>query len=362
MDDTGEAFVAESLSKWTPRFVANGIDINDMDRLRERIDAWEEWCPEFVAFADERAALGEEAEERGDLESAGEHFTHAAMYYHFGSHTWHVDEEVRLDAHAKAVETYLRGAEYRDPPLERIESPTDFGFSVPGNLRVPERGPGGGAGDSPLVILLPGSDSIKEELDWYGQSLIDRGLATLAIDGAGQGETHAHRGMSPDYHELVSPVIDHVRELDPEGVDTSRLGIYGVSLGGWYAPHTAANEERIDACAGISGKFTVGPASIWTTEFHAQHYQWACKTDSMIEVDEITEAMTLREDAPRLTVPTLALTGANDVITPPDQTRRIAERAPGGEFVCFEDGNHVCNNVTYKARPFVADWLREKLT
>jgi 2,6-dihydroxypseudooxynicotine hydrolase len=27
----------------------------------------------------------------------------------------------------------------------------------------------------------------------------------------------------------------------------------------------------------------------------------------------------------------------------------------------FEDGNHVCNNIPYKYRPLVADWMREKL-
>jgi 2,6-dihydroxypseudooxynicotine hydrolase len=29
--------------------------------------------------------------------------------------------------------------------------------------------------------------------------------------------------------------------------------------------------------------------------------------------------------------------------------------------VLFEDGNHVCNNIPYKYRPLVADWLREQL-
>jgi len=227
---------------------------------------------------------------------------------------------------------------------------------------VPERGPDGEPGDSPLVILLPGSDSIKEELDWYGEWLLARGLATLAIDGAGQGETWQHRGMGPDYHELVSAVIDHVTSTELDGVDTSRIGVYGVSLGAFYAPHSAAHDDRIDACAGISGKFTVGPASIWATDLHEQQYVWACKVDSMLEVDEITEAMTLRELAPTLTAPTLAITGSEDPITPPAQTRRIAERSPGGEFVLLEGANHVCNNRPYHARPLVADWLREKLT
>ena len=42
-------------------------------------------------------------------------------------------------------------------------------------------------------------------------------------------------------------------------------------------------------------------------------------------------------------------------------SERAAHTAPKGEFVLFEDGNHVCANVPYKARPLVADWLREQL-
>ncbi len=36
----------------------------------------------------------------------------------------------------------------------------------------------------------------------------------------------------------------------------------------------------------------------------------------------------------------------------------------GGEkcLAMYEDGNHVCNNIPYKCRPLVADWIRERLT
>ena len=42
-------------------------------------------------------------------------------------------------------------------------------------------------------------------------------------------------------------------------------------------------------------------------------------------------------------------------------TKRIADEAPNGEWVLFDDGNHVCNNIPYKYRPLVADWMRAKL-
>jgi len=297
---------------------------------------------------------------RGDELAAGQHFRRASMYYHFGSHVWHVDEDERDSVHREAVDAFRRAGEYLDPPVRRVEAPYQD-FAVPANLRVPDSDPEGGDGDSPLVVLLPGLDSIKEELSAYDADFHDRGVATLAVDGAAQGETWYEQGMTPDYPDLVSAVLDRVQELDPAGVDTGSLGVYGVSLGGFYAPYVAANEDRFDACVGISGPFTVGSVSGRGSDLVREQFLWACKTDSLVEADEITDAMSLRDDVQDLTVPSLMVTGANDGIIPPAQTERIADRAPGGEFVLYEEGNHVCNNIPYNYRPMAASWLRDRL-
>jgi len=353
--DRGADFATESLSKWTPRFVANGIDYNDLARIESRIEGWGDWCREFSRIGAEHAELAETALDRGDELGAGRHFRQASMYYHFGSHVWHVDEDERADAHTTAVELFARGGEYLDPPVQRIEAPFED-FAVPGNLRVPDS-----AAPSPLVVLLPGLDSIKEELSAYEADFHDRGVATLAVDGAAQGETWEQQRMTPRYPELISAVLDHVEALDPDGVDTDRLGVYGVSLGGFYAPQVAANEPRFDACVGISGPFTVGSVSGRSSELVKEQFMWACKSDSVVEVDEITDAMSLRDDIEDLTAPSLMITGANDGIIPPAQTERIAERAPNGEYVLYENGNHVCNNIPYKYRPLAASWLSDHL-
>lgn len=357
----GEDFAVESLEKWTPRFVANGIDHNDMERLKTRIDDWSEWCSEFEAVGDDHASLGEDALERGDELAAGQHFTRAAMYYHFGSHVWHVDDEQRDAAHQTAVDLFARGGQYLDPPVERVEAEYD-GVTVPGNLRVPEAAPDGEPGDSPLVILLPGLDSIKEELATYDDDFHDRGIATLAVDGPAQGETWYEQGMTPEYPAYISAMVDRIQELDPAGVDTSTLGVYGVSLGGFYSPYVAANEDRFDAAVGISGPFTVGSVSGRGSDLVKEQFVWACKTDSMVEVDETTDAMSLRDDISELTVPSLQITGKNDHIIPPAQTERIATRAPDGEFILYEEGNHVCNNIPYKYRPRAAAWMANQLS
>ena len=50
-------------------------------------------------------------------------------------------------------------------------------------------------------------------------------------------------------------------------------------------------------------------------------------------------------------------------IAPPEHGERIAAEYGGPVTnVVFDDGVHILNNIYYKARPFVADWLAETLT
>lgn len=356
-DDQG--LVGQSLAQWTYRFVSAGIPLSDLERLAREIDDWLDWCEGFAELGHAYEGRAETAIDAGNDRTAGAHYRRASMCYHFGSHVWHEDAEARNDTHRCAVRAFSHAGELLEPRVRRLEAPYE-GFDVPGLLRVPDGAPEG-LSDSPLVILLPGLDSIKEELEAYAASLRSRGLATLAVDGAGQGETWYEQGMTPEYPATISAMVDHVRSVNPPGVDTRRLGVYGVSLGGFYAPSVAANDGRFDACVSVSGPFTVGPVSRWEGDLLREQFLWACKTDSMIEVDRTTEAMTLRGEIDRLTAPTLALTGARDSIVPPAQTERIAERASNGEFRCYENGTHVCNNIPQTYRPDAADWLRATL-
>ena len=77
---------------------------------------------------------------------------------------------------------------------------------------------------------------------------------------------------------------------------------------------------------------------------------------------EIARGLTLEGVAHKITCPLLVVYGAGDKMIPVVEGERLARAASGPtEFVVFEEGNHVCANVPYIARPLVADWLREQL-
>jgi fermentation-respiration switch protein FrsA (DUF1100 family) len=65
--------------------------------------------------------------------------------------------------------------------------------------------------------------------------------------------------------------------------------------------------------------------------------------------------------AERISQPLLVVTGKLDRVIPWESTKAVADAAPNAEFVLYEEGNHVCNNVAYRYRPLLADWLGERL-
>src|SRR3954466_10320103 len=81
----------------------------------------------------------------------------------------------------------------------------------------------------PVVILIPGLDSVKEELHFYGHDFLARGMAVLAIDGSGQGEMEFRHPMRHDYEVPVGCAIDYF-EVRTD-VNATRVGLMGVSLG-----------------------------------------------------------------------------------------------------------------------------------
>jgi 2,6-dihydroxypseudooxynicotine hydrolase len=340
-----DARVQAAIDHWAPRFIQAGVDANDFARTTARVETWDEWLGAWCDTASGHVALAREAEAAGRPVTAGEAWLRAAVCFHFGKFVWVLDEGRSRAAADQAVAALREAHRLLDPDAERIEAQLDGGTIV-ANLRGPRAGP--------LVVLIAGLDSTKEEFFLLENLFHARGMATLALDGPGQGEGGYELPLRHDFEAAVSAILDAVDGFD-------RIGALGVSLGGYYAPRAATFEPRIRAVAGISGPFSFG--AIWDHLPPLTRETFVRKSHAVDEEDGRRRAAKLDLDGvlEELDRPALFVTGKLDRLIPWEETQRAADAAPRGEFVLFEDGNHVCANVPYKARPLVADWLREQL-
>jgi dienelactone hydrolase len=348
-----DARVQAAIDHWAPRFVQAGVDYNDFVATTARVETWEEWLDAWCANADMHAGLAREAADKGRRLSAGEAWARATVAYHFAKFVWVVDPERSRAAADKAVAAMARTHEYLDPDAERLEVPLDGGRVV-GNLRRPT-----GEARTPLVLLVPGLDSTKEEFFRLENVFLDRGMATLSIDGPGQGESGYELPIRADYEVAVTAVLDAI--AGRSDVDFDRVGLLGVSLGGYYAPRVLAFEPRVRAGVGLSGPYRF--SDIWDGAPPQTRETFVAKSFANDEEEGRAKAaeLDLSGVAERIQQPYLAITGKLDRLIPWEQTQRGADEAPKGEFLLHEDGNHGCANVPYKTRPVAADWLREQL-
>lgn len=347
--------VESAISHWAPRFVSNGVLLTDFQEVTQGIARWEDWTSAWCKRAEVHEALGHEALDQGYKLSASEHLSRAAVYYHFAKFVSVHDVAEMRAAHMKAVACKQLALPYMRPPARRVEIPYEGGF-LAGFLRLPE-----GAVNPPVLIMVPGLDSAKEELEAYEQPFLARGIATLMVDGPGQGEAEYDFPIRGDYEVPVKAMVDWL--LTCHEVDSTRIGLWGVSLGGYYAPRAAAFEKRLKACIGLAGPYDFGDTWDSLPELTREAFRVRSHLATPAEAKAYSSTLTMKNGiAQQIECPLFLVTGKLDKIIPWQDTQRMAQEASGPvELLIVEDGNHIANNRPYRYRNRTADWMAQQL-
>lgn len=346
--------VASAISHWAPRFTTNGVSVADFERVTAGLDRWEDWCGAWSAVAAEHEELAAEAMAEGRHRSAGQHYAQAAVYYHFAKFLFVHDQEQMRTAHAAAVRCLDAALPHLDPPGRRVEIPYGGGRLV-GVLRLPA-----GAGPFPVVVMIPGLDSAKEEFRSTEALFLERGVGTFSVDGPGQGEAEYDLPIQGDWAAPGAAILDAVAGLD--GVDAERIGVWGVSLGGYYAPRVASSDPRVRACVALAGPYDFGDCWDGLPALTREAFRVRSRAADPEQARARAHTLSLAGHAAAITCPLLVVTGKRDRLIPWQHAQRLAEEAAGPTtLLLLPDGNHGCMNVAAQHRPKTADWMAARL-
>ena len=345
--------VAAANAHWAARFIANGTSYSDFTETMARIEVWDDWCREWGRTARSYEQLAETAAAAERALTAGGAWRRAALCWHWGKFVFVDDLAQQRAAHDRTVACFRRGAATLTPPAEPVRVPYQ-NTTLAAYLRVPAS-----PTPPPVVIMMPGLDSVKEELQATAQYMLDRGLAIIAVDGPGQGEAEYELPIEPGYERVATAVADYLEGRDD--VDPARIGGFGVSLGGYYAARAAAFEPRIRAAVSLAGPYQW--ALDWDilppqTRATFQHRSGAA---TEAEAREKMAALTLEHAAARITRPLLVAAGGRDRLVPTYHAERLAREAPGAELMLDPDGTHGLTNHAFESRSKMADWLAAHL-
>lgn len=346
MDDRLESMYR----RFTWRILSNYVSPWEFEQLREEITDYEQWCEAWCRQAESHLKRGDAALAAGQRLTAGDAYLRAGLFYHWASFMFAHDQEQFRAAMTGMAGAWDKAAPHLDPPMEILAVPFQD-MTLNGYVRIPS-----GAVRPPVVLLLPGADSTKEELYNLGDYIVARGLAFAAFDGPGQGSVSLQGKLRPDYELAVQVIIDSLAARSD--VDAGRLAVGGISYGGLFAIRTAAIDSRVRAVVSISSWYS--PAGRFETMeplSKTGQYQYLGPDPAAV-----MESITLAGAADKAVVPLLQVYGGLDPASPPAQAEKVAAEYGGPvRTLVFDDGVHILNNVWYKARPAVADWLAETL-
>jgi dipeptidyl aminopeptidase/acylaminoacyl peptidase len=349
-----------------------GGELGQIDRwlgpLRDTEPDAEAWTKAWDGAAAQQEDLA-----AGDLQlrfwrSASARYLRASTYYLTGERQT-PPGPVKMHSYRAALAAFARAVEYMPHPIERVEIDSPDGI-LPGYF-IPARA----QGPAPVVIFYSGLDVTKETL--YGiirDELADRGIACLVVDTPGVGEPLRLRGVPsrPDYEVPTTAIVDYL-QTRPD-IDPARIGLLGISLGGYYAPRGAAYEHRITACAAWGAVWDYGVTwqRRWDTRTNLTptpfwQLPWVMGTGTMEQALARVRQYTLADAMPHLTQPLLIVHGENDKGFTVDDARHAYDAAGSADktlriFTIAEGGSeHVNADDPDPARQLIADWFADRL-
>lgn len=330
-----------------------------------------EFMKAWVAMADRLVDLAQEDKARGWGFSAATKLDRAALYYQTAERMQRHGEPERKVIFAKGQQAFREACVLGKLNRERIEIPYEGGI-IPGVFMQATWG----EGPRPTMIFVNGLDSSKEMLVWtrLGEELARRGVSTLHIDQPGTGEALRAHNLTAvvETERWASKVVDYL-ETRPE-VGAKKIGLMGLSLGGYYAPRAVAFEPRLALGAVWGANHDWGEVQLKRLRregenpvpHYWEHVHWVWGAADMDEFLTIAPKVTLQGVLDRVKVPFLVTHGENDRQISVDYAHQTYDQlinSPKRELKIFDKRTqgveHVSlDNLSY-GRGYIADWIAE---
>ncbi len=329
----------------------------------------------WVTMADKLCALADEDKSRGRLLSAGEKLRRASSYLITAERLQAHDAPGRRALYERELALFLEGSRLMGDRVERVEIPYEgkhlSALYLPADgLKTGER--------APLLVQVNGLDSTKEMKHLVGLPawLAKRGVSSLVVDQPGTGEALRLHGLTArfDSEHWASRVVDWL-ETRPD-VDPRRIGMEGVSLGGYYCPRAVAFEPRFAAgvCWGANHdwrdvqKKRLDKEGSFPVPHYWAHVQWVWGAKDLEDFMRIAENVHLDGVVERIKVPFLVTHGEKDSQIPLKWAQRTYEQlvnSPKRELQIFTDREggvqHSSFDNSINAGHYIADWVAETL-
>jgi len=350
------------------REVKAASDRGDADAAEKFFGAWSGLAERLVRLAEADLA-------KGRRYSAGKKYRRATIYtlqaermQAPGFAGRHAAYQLMLDCFQKFVDLTGQVVQRVEVPYKDTSLPALFVPAAPGSDEP-----------APCMIHFDGLDVTKEILflAGMGPELSRRGVSVLLVDNPGVGESLRSRGLKnfPEAEVPAAACVDYLEQRSD--VDPNRIGMMALSLGGYHAPRATAFEQRIKCCVAWGANYNWGKTQRYRYESRDprlpvphfwNHAMWVFGKDSVEELLETADRMTLQGILHRIRCPILIAHGGNDRQIKLEQAKqtyddcvnsvkrelRIHDVSEGGAEHCSIDNLAIGVDA-------IADWVGETM-
>jgi dienelactone hydrolase len=211
----------------------------------------ESWIVEWTRVAEKNEVLADKSAAAGYKITASESYLKASNFYREACWPQPVDEPRMMSTYKKMRETFDKAWKMTRAPFERVQVPFE-GKMLDGYFRKPNAPQGK---KFPVIIPFQGADTMAEATILNCGAYLARGMAYLAVDFPGQGGAMRLHDLHlpPDTDRIAKAMIDYLETR--QDVDATRVGMQGISMGGYGVPRAASGEKRIKAAFMSSGSY-----------------------------------------------------------------------------------------------------------
>ena len=344
----------------------NNIAADEGSRLIETLEGLDaqSWTRAWGGAADQVRDAATRAEREGRNQDAAALYSRASGLYFMGRFPCPNHPAKERCAVAER-ETYLAAARFWKPPIERIAVPfagrAGEGREVIGLLRRPP-----GVARPRVVVMWGGVDAWKEQMTVMSDAFLARGLATIAMDNAGTGESPV-KGVVDADRQFVAMFDWAAAQAD---LDASRVGCLGRSFGGYWATRLAhLHPERIAGAVNWGGGAHYMYQRDWVeaSRFPDSYLMELVETRSRMlgatndaEYIEFFERLSLLKQGilDRPCAPLLLVNGKEDKQCPIADVHLLIEHGSPKSVRLFP-GGHM--GITPQTLPTIVTWLADRV-
>lgn len=317
------------------------------------------WQATFSKAAQMHLEQARAAEERGDNASASAAYKKAAFYLRMN----------RLPKQIPAADLQATERAYAvlGKPLQRIAFKSGEKEFVGYFRALPRQG--GSNEKPPVLVILGGLDNLKTEMIRHSDYFMGRGFATLIVENPDTGENQL--GFRPESSAMLDTIADYIKTRSE--LDTSRVAVYGWSMGGYLGTLGGLRNDLYRAIVNIGGPSDASfgqvhceKAPAWIVAPYTVFANMNPRTTPRQTMCEYYEAFQLSRQlkmptAAQLRKPILMVNGAREDLVSRDEPTALAALGFNVTQLVFGDDGHTAESNMREHFEFTANWLMRRL-